>query len=197
MFIPIRFNTSTAPIIEPSSYLHYLLPIFCHQGDKSELWGATPDFLPQHISAPNPVLDCLPINFTVRSELTFFHLNLHYFKRKDSSFLPYGYFNQRLSLYQDFSCFKAERIIGFPCDYISCHTDILQAYPPTGSVYCCARKFCAFCSGNSWHHAFPLAVSTFRQHITMLPPSDLKSILIRPGGNYCVSRSADTLCSPR
>nr|DAN66984.1 MAG TPA: hypothetical protein [Caudoviricetes sp.] len=72
------------PIIEPSPYLHCLLTIFYHQEDESELRGATPNFSPQYNNKLNyyihkPAWECLPINFTVRSELLCYHYSLNRF----------------------------------------------------------------------------------------------------------------------
>ena len=58
-------------------------PIFCHQEDKSELRGATPNFLPR--LSPKPAQEWLPANFTVHSDFS-------------SLFLPYGYFHRLLPL---------------------------------------------------------------------------------------------------
>ena len=58
-------------------------PIFCHQEDKSELRGATPNFLPR--LTPKPAQEWLPANFTVHSDFS-------------SLFLPYGYFHRLLPL---------------------------------------------------------------------------------------------------
>jgi len=43
-------------------------PIFCHQEDKSELRGATPNFLPR--LSPKPAQEWLPANFTVHSDFS-------------------------------------------------------------------------------------------------------------------------------
>ena len=43
-------------------------PIFCHQEDKSELRGATPNFLPR--LTPKPAQEWLPANFTVHSDFS-------------------------------------------------------------------------------------------------------------------------------
>ena len=58
-------------------------PIFCHQEDKSEFRGATPNFLPR--LSPKPAQEWLPANFTVHSDFS-------------SLFLPYGYFYRLLPL---------------------------------------------------------------------------------------------------
>lgn len=58
-------------------------PIFCHQEDKSELRGATPNFLPR--LTPKPAQEWLPANFTVHSEYK-------------PIILPYGYFHRLLPL---------------------------------------------------------------------------------------------------
>ena len=58
-------------------------PIFCHQEDKSEFRGATPNFLPR--LSPKPAQEWLPANFTVHSDFS-------------SLFLPYGYFHRLLPL---------------------------------------------------------------------------------------------------
>ena len=58
-------------------------PIFCHQEDKSELQGATPNFLPR--LTPKPAQEWLPANFTVHSEYK-------------PIILPYGYFHRLLPL---------------------------------------------------------------------------------------------------
>ena len=76
-------NISITPTIRPSPYNPCPSLIFCHQEDKSELRGATPNFLPR--LSPKPAQEWLPANFTVHSEYK-------------PIILPYGYFHRLLPL---------------------------------------------------------------------------------------------------
>lgn len=62
-----KFNTIIIIIIELSFYLLLTSAIFCHQGNKAELRGATSNFLSQLPKQLNLAQDCLPTNFTHHS----------------------------------------------------------------------------------------------------------------------------------
>lgn len=196
----LNYTYHWAFALPPSSSL-----LLRHRGNRSELRGATPNFLPQRysnrLSRPNAwlvlVRDWLLADFTSRSEVSFFQNNTYpvFFYWKDSFNLSYGYFNQRLSLYLDFSSFKTERIVGFT-SVILATTPIPHRLILHRSVYCCARKFCALQSGDSWRHMFSLAVSASTRYITVSHRPFLRGILPRTNRNYHTPRSADTLYSP-
>ena len=78
----VRKRKSSSPLTKTEASFEYLnhtrnpalavhpcsSPIFCHQEDKSELRGATPNFLPR--LSPKPAQEWLPANFTVHSDFS-------------------------------------------------------------------------------------------------------------------------------
>lgn len=70
--------------------------IFSHQGDKSELRGATPNFLPRLYAKSCTGLFTRKFHRSFRNLIHF--NNLLNIELKIKNNLPYGYFNRRLSL---------------------------------------------------------------------------------------------------
>jgi len=81
--------------------------------------------------------------------------------------LSYGYSNQRLSLYPNFSDIKTGAHCWFYLRISRLPHRVTARLILHRSVYCCARKFCALWSDNSWRHMFLLAVSTSPPYITV------------------------------
>lgn len=90
---PFHFDHSSISMIRPSPYIRCFSSIFCQQEDKSELQGATLNFLPSY--SRKACRGLVTSKFTGRSEQ-----KNHFFF---SYFLPYGYSYQLLLLYPDFS----------------------------------------------------------------------------------------------
>ena len=88
---PISENLTLYCMYKYVFTLHiYKSELFNHQGDRTELSGATLSFLPQ--LTLKPIQDLVPVNFTKLSVLTSIIIYIYY--KSTNIALSYGYFNQ-------------------------------------------------------------------------------------------------------
>lgn len=90
-------------VIRPSPYILSFSLIFSQQEDKSELQGATLNFLP----GLRPSL----------RRIVYLQIHRSFRENNHLPMLPFGYFYQLLLLYMDFSISRLSAFFGFPLSY--------------------------------------------------------------------------------